>query len=90
MGDVIPIGEKEGRYEVTYIFDDDVGSKKVVGVTHLDWPFRIMRVGDKVAMVCEDTDEPFGELDYDVFDTLLMCWLLIDSPHLIDGGIEDG
>ena len=83
MSNVIPIDK--GKYEVEYIFDD----KKIVGVTHPEWPFRIMRNGGRVALVCEQTDEPFGELDRDVFNTLLMCWLLIDDPNLLDGGVID-
>jgi hypothetical protein len=79
MGKVLPFPDI-GKYEVEYIFDGD----KVVAITHPMWPFRIMRKDGAVALVCEDTDEPFGELDRDVFNTLLVCWLLIDDPSIID------
>jgi hypothetical protein len=79
MGDVVDFMPK-GKYEVEYIKDGE----KIVGVTHPKWPFRIMRNGNDVAMVCEETDEPFGILDGDVFNTLMICWLLIDDPSLID------
>ena len=81
MGNVVELRPEDGKYEVEYVFDEN---DKIVAVTHPEWPFRIMRNKDKIAMVCEDTDEPFGEMDSDVFNTLLICWLLIDDPKLID------
>mgnify|MGYP003630085866 CR=1 FL=1 len=74
----------QGKFNVDYIVDKD---KRVVGVSHPDWPFTIMRNQDnktETAIVCNNTDEPFGILDSDVFNTILMCWLLIDDPKLID------
>jgi len=85
MSNVVDI-DSGGRYEVGYIFDE---GDKVVGVTHPDWPFRIMRVDDRIALVCEDNDEPFGELDADIFNTILMCWLLVDDPKLIDEAAQN-
>ena len=38
----------------------------------------------ETAIVCSNTDEPFGVLDSDVFNTILLSWLLIDDPRLID------
>ncbi len=67
-------------YEVEYIKEKG----KIVGVSHPQWPFRIMRRDNIIALVCEKTDEPFGELDRDVFNTVIMCWLLIDDPKIID------
>lgn len=78
MGEIVNI--KKPKYEIEYIFKDD----KVVAITHPLWGFRIMRKGDKIALVCEDNDEPFGEIDADVFNTILVCWLLIDSPETFD------
>lgn len=79
MGDVLKF-TKKGGIDIECVFDDG----KVVAVTHPDWPFRIMRKGESIALVCEETDEPFGELKADLFNTLLVCWLLIDDPDLID------
>lgn len=79
----------QGKFNVDYIVDKD---KKVVGVSHPDWPFTIMRNQQskmETAIVCNNTDEPFGILDSDVFNTILMCWLLIDDPKLIDGAVQD-
>lgn len=83
MGNVIKLNNN-GKFKVIYIMDED---KKVIGITHPDWPFRIMRNKDhknQIALVCEETDEPFGVLDAEVFNTLLMSWLLIDDPELFD------
>lgn len=80
---------KQGKFNVDYILDKD---KRVVGVSHPDWPFTIMRNKDnkmETAIVCNNTDEPFGVLDSDVFNTILMCWLLIDDPRLIDDAAQD-
>ena len=74
----------QGRFNVDYILNAD---KKAIGVSHPDWSFTIMRNQDanmETAIVCNNTDEPFGKLDSDVFNTILMCWLLIDDPKLID------
>ena len=80
---------EQGKFNVDYVIDKD---KKVVGVSHPDWPFTIMRNQDsktETAIVCNNTDEPFGILDSDVFNTILMCWLLIDDPKLIDDAAQD-
>jgi hypothetical protein len=79
MGSVTRL-PKTGKFDVEYGFGDD---GKIVAVTHPQWPFRIMRNGERIALVCEDGDEPFGELDADVFNTIVMCWLLVDDPELI-------
>ena len=87
MGNITQI-KPSGKYEVHYIMDEN---KKVIGITHPEWPFRIMRNQDgktETAFVCEDSDEPFGILDSDVFNTILMSWLLIDDPKLIDDASE--
>lgn len=83
MTNVIQINkpERDAKYKVQYVTEDG----RIVAITHPDWPFRIMRRNDRIAMVCEDTDEPFGEIDADVFNTILACWLLIDDPKLIEG-----
>lgn len=73
---LIPLFKSKSRFSFDYYFGED---GKVVGVSCQDWPFRIMRNGSKIALVCEDTDEPFGELDAEVFNTLLACWLMIDD-----------
>ena len=78
MGDLIE-ADFGTAFEVEYVFDGE----KIIGVTHPLWSFRIQRKDNKIAMVCEETDEPFGELDRDVFSTILMCWLLIDDPEII-------
>ncbi|MCP4987554.1 MAG: hypothetical protein GY928_16305 [Colwellia sp.] len=80
---------EQGKFNVDYIVNAD---KKVIGVSHPDWPFTIMRSQDtnmETAIVCNNTDEPFGKLDSDVFNTVLLCWLLIDDPKLIDDAAQD-
>lgn len=75
---------EQGKFSVTYVVDEN---KKCVGISHPDWPFTIMRNQhnkSETAIVCNNTDEPFGILDSDVFNTILMSWLLIDDPNLID------
>jgi hypothetical protein len=74
----------QGRFNVDYVFNSE---KKCIGVTHPDWPFTIMRNQknkSETAIVCNATDEPFGVIDSDVFNTVLMCWILIDDPKLIE------
>ena len=80
MGNVVNLFDKKEGYEVQYIMEDG----KVIGVTHPSWPFRIQRKDDEIALVAEDNDEPFGIIDADMFNTILMCWLLIDAPKLIE------
>ena len=80
---------EQGKFNVDYVLNAD---KKVIGVSHPDWPFTIMRNQDtnmETAIVCNNTNEPFGKLDSDVFNTVLMCWLLIDDPKLIDEAALD-
>tara|TARA_R110002012_G_scaffold72014_2_gene184284 strand:- start:4 stop:306 length:303 start_codon:yes stop_codon:yes gene_type:complete len=75
---------EQGKFSVDYIMDKN---KKCVGVSHPDWSFTIMRNQhnkSETAMVCNNTDQPFGVLDSDVFNTILMSWLIIDDPNLID------
>ena len=78
MSDNIVEFPVKGKFEVEYVMEDD----KVIGITHPLWPFRIQRKNDKIALVSEDDDQPFGELDSEVFNTILTCWLMIDD---IDG-----
>ena len=80
---------EQGKFKVDYIFNAD---KKVIGISHPDWSFTIMRNQEnktETAIVCNNTDEPFGILDSDVFNVILMCWLLIDDPKLIDDAVKD-
>jgi hypothetical protein len=77
-----------GKYEIEYIKDAE---DNIIGVSHPSWPFTIMRnqkTKREIAFVCDDTDEPFGVLDADVFNTVLLCWLLIDDPNLIDESVK--
>ena len=78
MSDNIVEFPAKGKFEVEYVMN----GPKVIGMTHPLWPFRIQRKNDKIALVSEDDDQPFGELDADVFNTILTCWLMIDD---IDG-----
>jgi len=73
---------EDGKFKCDYIFDGD----KVVGVKHPDWNFRIQRnlLRNEIALVSEGNDEPFGIIDADVFNTILMCWLLVDDPKMVD------
>ena len=73
---------EDGKFKCDYIFSKD----KVVGVKHPDWNFRIQRsfANNEIALVSEDDDTPFGVLDADVFNSILMCWLLIDDPKMVD------
>ena len=82
MNNVIEI-KKKG--EIEYIFDQGV----VIGVRHSSWKFRIMRSGGKVAFVCDESEQPFGELDGDVFNSTLIAWLLIDEPGMADKLADD-
>lgn len=75
----------KGKYEIDYIFEDE----KVIAISHPKWPFRIQRKGDRIALVSDVDDQPFGEMDADVFNTILMCWLLIDAPNLMDGSCDE-
>jgi hypothetical protein len=68
------------KFQVDYIYDDG----KIVGVKHPKWPFRIQRKDDKIALVSECDNEPFGILSADEFNAIIMAWLLIDDPELID------
>lgn len=80
---------RDEKFNVNYVLDDN---KNIIGVSHPDWGFTITRNQDsktETAIVCNDTDEPFGVLDSDVFNTILMCWLLIDDPRLIDEAVQD-
>ena len=80
---------EQGKFNIDYIVDKD---RWVVGVSHPDWPFTIMRNQknkQETAIVCNTTDEPFGVIDSDVFNTILMCWLLIDDPELISDAAQD-
>lgn len=80
MTDVIDLFKGKKGYEVEYILSGDV----VTGVTHPEWPFAIIKNGTQRAFVCKETDEPFGKLTKNDFNTILMCWLLVDDPDLID------
>lgn len=68
------------KFNIQYIEDDGV----IIGVTCPEWPFRIQRKDDKIALVCMATDEPFGVIDAVAFNTLVACWLLVDDPPLVD------
>lgn len=86
MGNVVSLDtfNEDKKFEVEYILDKN---NKPIGITHPDWTYTIMRNQDskkQTALVCNQTNEPFGILDSDVFNTLLMCWVLIDDPKLID------
>tara|TARA_R110002096_G_scaffold294349_1_gene488682 strand:- start:297 stop:554 length:258 start_codon:yes stop_codon:yes gene_type:complete len=78
MNNVTDIKKAEG--DIEYIFDEGV----VIGVRHSSWKFRIMRNGGKVAFVCDETEQPFGELDGKGFNSTLLAWLLIDEPSIAD------
>lgn len=76
--------EKPKKFGCEYLFDDN---GEVRGVSHPEWPFsiRIDRyTGDDVAFVCKDTGDAFGEMSKDQFNTILICWLLVIDPELID------
>mgnify|MGYP003132378930 CR=1 FL=1 len=84
MTNVVELPKKEeGKFAVTYITNEE---NKIVGVSHPEWPFSIQRSengsGNEIALVSDDGD-PFGILDREVFNTILICWLLIDQPDAI-------
>ena len=85
MTDVIDLFKRKKGFEVEYILNGDV----VTGVTHPDWPFAIVKNGIQRAIVCKETNEPFGKLKKDDFNALLMCWLLIDDPDLIEKAVNN-
>jgi hypothetical protein len=70
-----------GKYRVEYILNE---KKKVVGITHSKWPFAIMSNEGDRAIVWKEDNCQFGALPKDEFNVLLMSWLLIDDPDLID------
>jgi hypothetical protein len=80
MDNVTNLFKGKKGFEVEYIYSGDV----ITGVTHTEWPYVITKNGAQRALVCKETGEPFGKLIKDDFNTLLMCWLLIDDPQLID------
>ena len=82
MSNVVSMGaaNKKDELDVTYVMDD---KDRVIGVGHQGWPFTIMRKDDEIALVCNETEEPFGICSREQFNTILMCWLLIDQPELI-------
>ena len=75
----------KGKFDMDYIFDDN---DKVVGITREDWGFRIQRNGDRIAFVSDVDDQPFGELDAEVFNTVIGCWLMIDDVETLKGCSE--
>lgn len=79
MNNVINLPVK-GKYDMDYILDS---SDKVIGITRKDWDFRIQRNGDRIAFVSEADEQPFGELDASVFNTILGCWLMIDDVETL-------
>ena len=87
MANVINLFEEKGRYDIEYIKNSD---GKVVAISHPDWSFDIVKNENETAFVCKNTDEPFGILPSDIFNTVLMSWLLIDDPDLIDSAAYGG
>lgn len=88
MSNVIETEFGKATYEITYIRDEN---NKVVGVTHPLWSFDIVKnqeTGKQTAFVCKETSEPFGILESDVFNTVIMSWLLIDDPGLFDSASQ--
>ena len=85
MTDVIDLFKSKKGYEVEYILSGDV----ITGITHPEWPFVIVKNGMQRALVCKETDEVFGMMMKDDFNTILMCLLLIDDPELIDAAAKD-
>ena len=71
------------KFDFAYITNDE---NRITGVSHSNWPFCIQRSengrGNEIALVSDD-GEPFGALDREVFNALLVCWLLIDDPNAI-------
>lgn len=74
-----------GKFDVSYITDEH---DKVIGITRDDWGFRIQRKGGRIAFVSEFDDQPFGELDAEVFNTMLGCWLMIDDVDALRSASE--
>lgn len=87
MSNVISLEDKKD--DVQYAVDEN---GKIAGVTHPKWNFIICRdkEGKKTAFVCDnaDTEEIFGELDSEMFNQVLLAWLLIDQPDLVDSVSE--
>ena len=79
MDNIVELFNKN-KFEVEYVYSGD----KITGVTHPEWPFTIVKNGLQRALVCKETNKPFGKMMKDDFNTILMCWLLIDDPELID------
>lgn len=75
----------EVENEIEYHIDSSkpVG-RKAVGVSCSKWPFRIARDGDKVSIMCKKTGDTFGELDRDIFNRMLLSWLLVDNRELVE------
>jgi hypothetical protein len=71
---------KKGEFEIMYTVDEE---DNVIGVSREDWDFRIQRCNDRIAFVSKSDNQPFGELDAEVFNTILGCWLLIDDVETL-------
>lgn len=72
----------KGSFDVDYTINDE---GKITAVSCKDWPFVICRDNEETetGLVCKETGEPFGILESNQFNTVLMCWMLIDDPGLI-------
>jgi hypothetical protein len=86
MGEIVELKDLEGAAGdsgIIYEFDDD---GNVDGITHTEWPFSIAKSidGTRIALVCKETSETFGEIERSWFNTTLLCWLLIDDPKMVD------
>lgn len=84
MGDIVQFPVK-GKFDIVYVTDED---DEIVGITRDDWGFRIQRNGSQIAFVSEADDQPFGELDAKVFNTILGCWLMIDDVETLKSASE--
>lgn len=82
MGDLVKLNAEkvEDQDKIGYILD---GDNKIIGVSHSDWPFDIVKKDDEIAFVSDD-GEAFGVLPHNVFNDILISWLLIDAPKLVD------
>ena len=84
MTNIVQLNQATDSFDVEYITND---AGVVIGVSHPAWSFDIVRnqrSRKETAFVCKETSEPFGILDSDQFNTVLLSWLLIDDPSILD------
>ena len=79
MGKLI-LFSREEECDVEYLLD----GKKIIGVSHSNWPFWVEKEGDNSSLFCKKTGERFGTMESKEFNRTLLSWLMIDDPKMVD------